>query len=159
MNATEAQTCLNELQNSFGRWEPTDTELYRWKQLLMAYPLKTGMASIKKLFWEQGKELAPNRKAFRAIISADKTEDGEGQGLPEANAYLICSDVDDEGHGFPGMVSWIGWTSNLVPMGSDPNTERAIESLKGVYGGRWICFTGSGLKATLKAQQFKRSVA
>ncbi len=157
MNPTEAQTCLNELRNSFGRWQPTETELYHWKTLLLAYSLKTGKRAINKLFWEQGKELAPNRKVFRAIISADKSDDSENTGPPPGNAYLICSGVDDAGHGFPGMVSWIGWTSRLVPMSSDPNTAKAIEGLQSVYGGRWVGFCGTGLKAMLKAQQFKRS--
>ena len=155
MNATQSQALVNELRNSFSRWFPTETELYRWNQLLMVYPQKTGKNAIDKLFWEQGKELAPNRKVFRGIIASDKTEDGEGRPVPQGNAYLICSGIDDEGNGIPGMIVWIGWTSNLIPLHSNPNTDKAIESLKRVYGGRWICYCGLGIKAMLKAQQFR----
>ena len=156
MNATQVQLCIEELTNSFSSWTPEQSELRKWSYVMSLYSYEAVKKALDKLYWEKGQERAPKPKAFKTILDAMRTGDNHGATLPEPNAHLICSGLDDKGLGCVGRVETLGWTSPLVPLHSNPRALEIIEDLKGIYGGRWICFYGSGSEAIRKSWELKK---
>ncbi len=160
MTNLQIQGCTDLLARLFDQWKPNSDQLQEWGGYFSKFTVDRVTTAIRQMFRGKSTSHAPKPKEFWAIITQLKSTEGSEKQLPEANAWLICSGLDEDNKGFPGMVSWLGWWgSRLEPMGSSAEAQKAIEEHQAVYGGRWICFCGPGPAAMLKAQHFKRSVA
>lgn len=159
LDAEQWEVIWTKIRGLWRDWEPTNDESQIWRKRLSRYSLYNIREAVDEMYIDRGKFKKPDIGSLIKTIKAYRAEASKQNPitLPEGNAWLVCTALDDNSEGIIGQYQWLGWWhSPAVPMHSSHYTKDAIEEVTSLYGGIWTPFCCLGQEIMLKIQELKR---